>query len=71
MKNKQFRKLTRLLHVLAGVSFPLLVYSPLRTDATFLLVNQVLLVPAVVVTGLALWQQPRVLKWLRGNPRSV
>ena len=65
MSNKTLRKLTRYVHVFAGVSYPLLIYSLLADSHLFILFNQVLLLPAVVLSGLVMWQQPRVSQWLR------
>ena len=67
MSNKTLRRVTRLIHTLAGISFPLLVYSPLGDNSAFLTFNQVLLVPMVVLSGVLMWQQPRVSKWLKAR----
>ena len=65
MSNKTLRKFTRYVHVFVGVSYPLLIYSPLAESHLFILLNQVILLPAVVLSGLVMWQQPRVSKWLK------
>ena len=67
MSNKTLRQVTRLVHTLAGISFPLLVYSPLGDSSAFLTFNRVLLVPTVVLSGVLMWQPPRVSKWLKAR----
>ena len=65
MKNKRIRQLSRILHVIAGLSFPLLIYSPLGDSEIFLRFNQVFLLPVVVFSGIVMWQQPKLSKWLK------
>lgn len=65
MSNKTLRTLTRYVHVFTGVSYPLLVYSPLADSHLFILFNQIFLLPAVVLSGLVMWPLPRVGTWLR------
>jgi len=61
------RNLLRLLHVVGASSIGTLVYSPLITNESFLLVNQVIIVPALSVTGAWMWFGHRLLRRLARN----
>jgi len=63
--NRQLRGLVRVLHVAVGVSLILLVYSPLAESAAFVAFNRFAAVPLVTLSGLVLWQQPKLTAWLR------
>lgn len=65
MSSKSLRNLSRLIHVLAGLGYPLLIYSPLGQNNSFLAFNRVMLLPAVTLTGLLMWQQPKIMKWFK------
>lgn len=62
MSNKTLRQITRLIHVLAGLSFPLLVYTPLIVNDAFLTFTRIL-VPLTILSGVVMWQQPRISSW--------
>ena len=38
------------------------IYTPAHNDETFVLLMQAVVVPAVVLTGLWMWQQARILR---------
>lgn len=63
--NRQFRKFVRVMHITVGVSLILLVYSPLGESSAFVAFNQFVAIPLVSLSGLALWQQPKLTTWLR------
>jgi hypothetical protein len=65
MSNKQLRNVTRLVHIAIAALIGTLLYSLLRTDDTFILINQVVVFPALAITGIIMWQQPKVVKLLR------
>lgn len=65
MSNKQLRILTRWVHILTAALLGTFVYSPLRTDDTFTLFMQVVVIPAAAITGIVLWQQPRAVKFFK------
>lgn len=65
--NRQFRNVVRVLHIAVGVSLILLVYSPLGERSAFVAFNQFVAVPLVTLSGLALWQQPKLTAWLKGR----
>jgi hypothetical protein len=50
------RSVQRAVHLLFAVALGAFVYSPLRTDATFVLLVQALFFPALVATGLLMWK---------------
>lgn len=65
MSNAQIRNVVRIAHLLVAGFMALFIYSPLRLDGTFTFVVQFIVVPVAVISGLVLWQQPRVLKLVR------
>lgn len=58
--NKTARTATRWTHLLVGWLIGVFVYTPARENETFVLLMQVVFVPAVVLTGLYMWQQARI-----------
>ena len=63
MTNKRFRQVVRWLHVTVGVMLILFVYSPLSDVGWYTLVVQALAIPLVSLSGIALWQQPKLSAW--------
>lgn len=63
MTNKDFRQTLRYLHVMVGVILILFVYSPLSEVGWYALVVQALAIPLVSLSGIALWQQPKLSAW--------
>lgn len=59
-RNKMLRTATRWTHLLLGWLIGVFVYTPAREDDTFVLLMQVVFVPAVVLTGVWMWQQARI-----------
>lgn len=70
MSNKQFRNINRIAHLIEGVFIALFVYSPLRTDDTYLAIMQFVILPAIIISGVFMWQQPTIMKLLRRNTRT-
>ena len=64
MANRRFRLLVRAAHIAEGVMLALYVYTPLHENALFAGLIAYLVLPALVLSGLALWQQPRLMKLL-------
>jgi hypothetical protein len=69
MSNHQLRTVLRWIHLIGGLSFGVFVYSPLRTNEAFTLLLQVVIIPVVLLSGLWMWQQARVSRWLRGQTK--
>ncbi len=64
MSNKKLRDLLRIGHIIAGVMIIIFVYSStLREDAVYSMLIQFVIIPAVSISGLMLWQQPLLNKW--------
>lgn len=70
MSNKQIRNITRISHIVEGAFIGAFVYSPLRTDDTYLAIMQFVILPAIIISGIFLWQQPRILKLFRRQPKT-
>lgn len=69
--NKRLRDLQRAVHLVAGLLLVAYIYTPLRDLPIFGLLVQLAVVPAVVATGLAMWQLPRLRTWLRRRDRTL
>jgi high-affinity Fe2+/Pb2+ permease len=64
MSSASLRRAVRLLHVAAACALGTYLYSPL-IDATWAArVLQIGVFPAMAVSGLAMWQQARLRRWL-------
>ncbi|MEO0565681.1 MAG: hypothetical protein AAF125_26475 [Chloroflexota bacterium] len=59
-----------MIHVVAGVMMALFIYSPLGDSTVYTILMQFGVVPLVTLTGLFMWQQARVMKWMRGSTRA-
>lgn len=65
--NKQMRTWQRAFHLLAAVILGVYIYSPWGDLPAFTAFVRFGLFPALGLTGLILWQQPRIMKWLRAQ----
>lgn len=54
-------------HLLLAVALGAFVYSPLRTDPGAVLAVRFVLFPLLAVSGLLLWQGPRLRRWYRAR----
>ena len=58
MSNKQLRKTIRIVHLIAGICIVALVYSEaFRSSPAFITLMQVVVIPVVAISGIAMWQQ--------------
>lgn len=64
MSNKRTRNVVRIAHLVQGAAIGIYFYSPLYGDPTYALLMQAVILPSIVLTGVFLWQQPRIMKWL-------
>jgi hypothetical protein len=72
MSNKQFRKTIRLIHIFGGSVLGVYVYSPLGSEPIFQTFTQFFVFPLILITtGIALWQQPRILKWIKSHYQKL
>lgn len=69
--NKRLRDLQRAVHLVGGLLLAAYVYTPLRDLPSFGLLVQLAVVPAVVATGLAMWQLPRLRASLRRRDQAT
>ena len=66
MSNKVLRQVVRWSHILIGALMITFIYSAgLRENAIFAGLVQFVAVPAVIVSGVVLWQQARIGKLIR------
>lgn len=70
MSNKQIRQLVRILHLLGGLAIGLYIYSPWGPGTWLEPVVKFGVLPALVISGIILWQQPRFLKLVRQGAAS-
>ncbi|MBD3886786.1 hypothetical protein IFO70_34660 [Phormidium tenue FACHB-886] len=69
---KQLHSQLRLIHIIASIGLGAFIYSPWRSNSTFTLVMSVVIFPLLTLTGLWMWQGPRIQKWLkRGGETAV
>lgn len=61
----------RNVHILASVALGALMYSPWRTHPSFFLVMGGLIFPLLSLSGLWMWQGPRMSRWLRPSDPNV
>jgi thiosulfate reductase cytochrome b subunit len=71
MSAKHLRQWVRWIHIAGAALIGTFVYSPWRHDSWFVLTMQVAVIPLLTLTGLALWKQAIVNRWLRGGRHFV
>lgn len=71
MSGKTLRNVMRIVHLVAAIPIFMFLYSPIAGDPTLGMVVRFIIIPIVALAGLAMWQQPRVLKLLNGGSRPV
>ncbi|MGF1505840.1 MAG: hypothetical protein GYB64_13965 [Chloroflexi bacterium] len=67
MSGKQFRITIRWVHIVGAAIIGTYIYSPWSDILAFDLAVKAIIIPGLGLSGIALWQQPAVLKWLRGS----
>ncbi len=65
--NKRLRDLERIVHIAGGVLLLVFIYSPWSDSASFTFVMRALIFPVLVGSGAAMWQLPRVRRWLESR----
>jgi hypothetical protein len=72
MKAKKQRGILRVVHLVLSGMLGVYIYAPPEETGDLRLICQLVLFPALLVTGLWMWQQARVNRWLRrGKPAAV
>jgi hypothetical protein len=64
VSNKQVRDAQRAVHLVLGLLLALYVYTPVRDLPLALFLAQVVLIPLLIASGLAMWQWPRLRRRL-------
>lgn len=67
MSNKRVRQIVRALHIAYGILLGLIVYGLLEDGSVLDLAIKYFFYPALIGSGLVMWQQPRVMKFFRRN----
>jgi len=65
MSGKQFRTMTRYIHLGVAILFLVYFYVPSGDSETLFRIIRIIGLPIVGISGIALWQQPRILKFIR------
>lgn len=68
--NKRMRDVQRFVHLAGGLLLVAYIYTPLGDLHAFEALVRFIVVPALVATGMAMWQLPRLRKRLRDRARS-
>lgn len=72
MSSKQIRVALRGLHLVLGALIALFIYVPtLRAEATYGTLIQVAAVPLLVISGIVMWQLPKINKWRNRGQRTA
>lgn len=64
------RVLSRTLHLVAAVALATFIYSPLRGNSTFDMVMSYGVFPFLALTGIWMWQAPRLKRFFRSHNAS-
>ncbi len=67
ISEKQLRNILLIIHLLAAAVLGNFLYSPWGSDPTFRMIMQIVIFPIFVLTGLWLWQMPRIRRFLKGK----
>ncbi|MFK8184468.1 MAG: hypothetical protein AB8B99_13930 [Phormidesmis sp.] len=62
---ESLRSQLRNIHILASVALGVFIYSPLRNSNSFPLVMGAIVFPLLSLSGLWMWQGPRIGRWLK------
>jgi hypothetical protein len=64
LSGKQQRTILRCSHLLAGMLNVFFIYTPLGDVWAFELLVRIILVPVIIISGVWMWQQAKVMKLL-------
>jgi hypothetical protein len=70
ISGKQRRDILRSVHLVASLILLGYLYTPLGDNDVFYVMVRVMVVPVLAVSGLLMWQTPRLQRWLRRNEAS-
>lgn len=69
ISNNRIRTIQRTMHLVASGYLLLYFYTPLGNDQIATMIIRGLVIPMLILTGLVMWQLPRLSKLLRGKQR--
>jgi hypothetical protein len=65
--NAKLRTWLRAFHLAGMIPMGLVIYTALDQPGLLLTVVRLAVFPSFVMTGLIMWQMPRLSKWLKGH----
>ncbi len=68
--NKRIRDIQRFVPLAMGVFLIAYIYTPLGDSGDFESLIRLIIIPVLVVTGILMWQLPRIRKRLRDRIKS-
>ena len=72
MSSKQIRNAVRIAHIIEGAMIAAFIYAtPLRSNDIYTALIQFLILPLLIISGLVMWQLPRLNKWRNTRNRPV
>jgi hypothetical protein len=69
--NKTLRNTLRAIHLIVGALVGAYIYSPLGNMEWFAVLVRASVLPALLISGLSMWQMPWLTKMLKRSSRSV
>ncbi len=63
MNVARLRRMLRIGHLVLGAILVIYLYAPFHADPLFTDIIRYLVVPALAVSGMAMWQQGRLSRW--------
>ncbi|BBM67409.1 hypothetical protein [Vibrio alfacsensis] len=67
MNGQLMRQVLRWIHILCALLVGAALYSPLKTNEAFMTLVLFILVPLVAITGVMMWKQGKVMKFINRN----
>ncbi|MCG8347747.1 MAG: hypothetical protein MI924_08205 [Chloroflexales bacterium] len=71
VSNKRQRDIQRVMHLIGAAVLIGYVYLPLGSAPFITTLMQIVIVPSLGVTGMLMWQLPKLRKWLGGKRTSA
>ncbi|MFM2581933.1 hypothetical protein [Vibrio campbellii] len=68
MSGQLVRLALRWMHILCALLVGAALYSPLKANEMFMTLTLFVLVPVVAITGVMMWKQGTVMKYLHRKP---
>lgn len=67
LSGREVRSVQRAVHLIAAGALGAYVYSPLAAEPGFVALVKLAVFPVLTVSGLLLWQYPRLRRWFARN----